>query len=158
MDLLPKWLTHGFCPKMGIFSIFFLGKIGQNYVFYDILERKNAVVGCKNNKFKKYKNLHFSKGVSPWFLSKYEHISNFFFQAIWARIMSFTIFESKKMPFQAVKTISSKSVKIDIFLTGLTHGFEPKNGHISNLFFQAVYRPAKCILRYSRTKKRWSRL
>ena len=39
------------------FSIFFfLGNIGQENVFYDILERKNAFLGYKNNKFKKSKN------------------------------------------------------------------------------------------------------
>ena len=64
---------------MGLFSTIFLGNIGQNNVFYDILERKNAVLGCKNNKFKKFKNGHFLKGVNPWFWAKNGHISNFFF-------------------------------------------------------------------------------
>ena len=35
---------------------FFLGNIGQENVFYDILERKNAFLGYKNNKFQKSKN------------------------------------------------------------------------------------------------------
>ena len=35
---------------------FFLGNIGQEKVFYDILERKNAFLGYKNKKFKKSKN------------------------------------------------------------------------------------------------------
>ena len=30
---------------------FFSGKIGQENVFYDILERQNAFLGYKNNKF-----------------------------------------------------------------------------------------------------------
>ena len=30
------------------------------------------------------------------------------------------------MPFYAIKTRSSKSQKIDIFLKGVTHGFGPK--------------------------------
>ena len=38
-DVFPKGLTHGFGPKMTIFSIFFFGNIGQENVFYDILER-----------------------------------------------------------------------------------------------------------------------
>ena len=42
-------LTHGFGPKMAIFSkVFFLGKIGQEIVFYDILERENAFLGYEN--------------------------------------------------------------------------------------------------------------
>ena len=56
IDISPKGLTHGFGPKMAIFSTFFLGNIGQENVFYDILERKNAFVGYKNKKFKKSKN------------------------------------------------------------------------------------------------------
>ena len=44
--------------------------MGQENVFYDILERKNAFLRCKNQKFKKSKNWQFSKGVNPWFWSK----------------------------------------------------------------------------------------
>ena len=40
--------------------------------------------------------------------------------------MSFTIFQSDKSPFKAIKTRSSKSRKIGIFPKGLTHGFCPK--------------------------------
>ena len=45
---------------MTIFPTFFLGNIGQENVFYDIVERKNAFLGYKNKKFKKSKNWHFS--------------------------------------------------------------------------------------------------
>ena len=38
------------------FQLFFLGNIGQENVFHDILERKNAFLGYKNKKFKKSKN------------------------------------------------------------------------------------------------------
>ena len=37
-------------------NFFFLSKIGQENVFYDILERKNLFLGYKNKKFKKWKN------------------------------------------------------------------------------------------------------
>ena len=60
-------------------NLFLLGNIGQENVFYDILERKNAFLRYKNKKFKKAKNWHFSKGVNPWFCSKNGHFSNFFF-------------------------------------------------------------------------------
>ena len=62
----------------------------------------------------------------------------FFFQAIQARKMSFTIFQSEKKPFQAIKTRSSKSGKIDIFSMGLTHGFGPKLAIFPTFFFQAI--------------------
>ena len=45
-----------FWSKNGHFSnFFFLGNKGQENVFYDILERKKAFLGYKNNKFKKSK-------------------------------------------------------------------------------------------------------
>ena len=71
--------THGFGPKMAIFELFLWGSIGEEDVFYDILERKNAFLCYKNTKFKKSKNWHFSKGVNPWFWSKNSHFSNFYF-------------------------------------------------------------------------------
>ena len=65
--------------KSGPFSTFsFLGNVGQENVFYDILERKNAILGYKNKKFKKLKNWYFSKRLSPWFWSKIGHFSIFF--------------------------------------------------------------------------------
>ena len=63
----------------GFFNSFFLGIIGQENVFGDILERQNAFLNYKNKKFKKSKNWHFFKGVNPWFTSKNGHFSNFFF-------------------------------------------------------------------------------
>ena len=56
IDILPKGLIHDFSPKIAIFPTYFLGNIGQENVFYDILERKNASLGYKNKKFKKSKN------------------------------------------------------------------------------------------------------
>ena len=38
------------------FHYFFLFNIGQENVFYDILEGKNARLGYKNKKFKQSKN------------------------------------------------------------------------------------------------------
>ena len=76
-----KVVNPWFWSKNGHFSnFFFLGNIGQENVFYDILERKNAFLGHKNNKFKKSKNWHFSKRVNPWFSSKVAVFPTFFFR------------------------------------------------------------------------------
>ena len=65
---------------MAIFpTFFFLGNIGQENVFYDILERKNAFLGYKNKKYEKLKNWDFFKGVSPWFWCKIRQFSIFLF-------------------------------------------------------------------------------
>ena len=53
-------LTQGFGPKIAIFRTVFLANIGQENVFYDILERKNAFLGYKKKKYKMSKNWHFS--------------------------------------------------------------------------------------------------
>ena len=56
MAIFPKRVNPWFWSKNGYFSnIFVLGNIGQEKVFYDIPERKNAFLGCKNKKFKKSK-------------------------------------------------------------------------------------------------------
>ena len=55
---------------MAIFPIFSLGNIGQENVFYDILERENAFLGYKNKKFKKLKKLTFFQKGLPMVLSK----------------------------------------------------------------------------------------
>ena len=72
-------LTNDFCPKMTIIPTSFLANRGNDNVFHDILEGKNAFLGDKNKKYKQSKNLHFSKGVNPWIWSKNGHFSNFFF-------------------------------------------------------------------------------
>ena len=46
--------------KWPFFQLFFLGNIGLENFFYDILEWKNAFLGHKNKKSKKSKNWHFS--------------------------------------------------------------------------------------------------
>ena len=143
--------------KNGHYSnFFFLGNIDQENVFYDILERKNAFLGYKNKKFKKSKNCIFPKGLTHGFARKMAIIPNFFFLAIQARKMSFTIFQTEKKPFQAIKARSSNRRKLDIFPKGLTCGVAPKMA-LFPIFFFTQDRPGKCLLRYSRTKKRLSR-
>ena len=55
-----KGVNPWFWSKNGhFFNFSFLGNIGQENVFYDILKRKNVFLGYKNNKFRKSKNCHF---------------------------------------------------------------------------------------------------
>ena len=78
IDIFPNGLTHGFGAKMAIFAIFLSDNIGQENVFYDILERKNAFLGYKKE-VKKVEKLTFFQRGNPWFWSKNGHFSNFFF-------------------------------------------------------------------------------
>ena len=148
MVLVQKW---------PFFQLFFLGNIGQENVFYDILERKNAFLGYKNKKFKKSKNWHFSKGVNPSFWYKNGRFSKLFFLGNIGKENVFHYFLEQEKAFLGYKEKKLKKSKNWHFSKGVNPWFWSKNGHYSNLFFTQS-RPGKCLSRYSRTKKRLSSL
>ena len=127
MVLVQKW---------PFFQLFFLGNIGQENVFYDILKRKNAFLGYKNKKFKKSKNWHFSRGVNPWFSSKNGHFSNFFFflSNIGKEYVFNDILE-RNNAFLGYKDQTFKKSKNCHFSKGVNPWFWFKNGTFSNFFF-----------------------
>ena len=141
--------------KWPFFHHFLGGNIGQENVFYDILQRKSAFQGYKNKTFKKSKNWHFSKGVKPWFLCKNDHFFNFFFffGNIDEENIFFDILKGKNA-FQGYKKINKtfKKSKNWHFSKGVNQRFWSKNGHFFNILLRQ-YRPRKCLLPYSRTKK-----
>ena len=92
----------------------------------------------KTRSSKSRKMYIFPKGLTPGFGPNMAFFPTFFFSAILVRKMIFTIFQNEKMPFQAIKTSSSKSRKIDIFPKGLTHGFGPNLAFLPTFFFQAI--------------------
>ena len=54
IEIFPKGLTHGFVQKMAIFPcLFFFCNIGQENVFYNILEQKNAFLAFKKKEVQK---------------------------------------------------------------------------------------------------------
>ena len=65
--------------KNGHFPTFFLGNIGHENVFYDILERKNALLGYKNKKVKDRKIAIFPKGLIHGFGRKMAIFPTFIF-------------------------------------------------------------------------------
>ena len=122
MVLVQKW---------PFFQLFFLGNIGQENVFYEILERKNAFLGYKDMKFKKSKSWHFSKGVSPWFWSKNGTFSNFFLLgSVRQENVFYDILEQNKA-FLGYKNNKFKKYKNWHFSKGVNPWFWSKNG----LFF-----------------------
>ena len=124
-----RWSKNGHFAKN-----FFLSIIGQENVFYDILEPKNTFLGYKNKKFKKSKNWHFSKGVNPWFWPKNGHFSNFFFRQ-YRPGKSLLRYSRTKKHVSRLQKHSSKSRKIDIFPKGVNPWFWSKDGHFSNFLF-----------------------
>ena len=137
------------------FQLLFLGNIGQENVFYDILERKDAFL--EKQEVQKVEKLTFFQRGSTRFWSKNGHFSNFFFSGnIGQKNVFYDILEWKKA-FLGYKNKIFKSGKIDIFQKGLTDGFGPKMAMCST-FFCRKYRPEKCCLRYSRATRRLPRL
>ena len=86
MVLLQKW---------PFFQLFFLGNIGQENVFYDILEPKSTFLGYKNEKFKMLKNRHFSKGLTHACGPKMASVLFFFLGNIGQENVFYDILEPK---------------------------------------------------------------
>ena len=147
-----------FWSKNGHFCNFFFQAIqARKMSFTRIQGEKTLFQAIKTRSSKDRKIDIFPKGLTFGFSPKMAIFSTFIFLAIQARKISFRIFQSETTPFQAIKTRSSKSGKIDIFPKGLTHGFGTKMPLFETFFFRK-YRPRKSLLRYSRAKKRLSRL
>ena len=104
--------------KRPIFPNFFLGNIGQENIFYDILKRKNAFLGYKNKKFKKSKNWHFSKRVNPWFWYKKRPFFQLLFLGNIGQENVFYDILAQKDAFLGYKRRSWKSQKIGNFPKG----------------------------------------
>ena len=136
-DISPQGLTHSFGTKLAIFPTFFLGNIGQENVFYDILQQKRPFLAIKIRSSKLEKLTFFQRG-QPMVLVQNWPFFQLFFQAIQAMKMCFTIFQNDKTPFQAIKTRSSKSRKIDIFANGLTHDVGLKMAVFPTFIYQAI--------------------
>ena len=137
MVLLQKW---------PLYQLSFLGNIGQENLFYDSLEPKNAFLSYKNKKFKKCKNGHFSKVVFSRFCSKNGHFSTFFFLGnIGLENVFYDILQRNKV-FLSYKNKKFKKSKNWHFFKGLNPWFWCKNGNFSNFLFFRQYRPRKCFI------------
>ena len=126
MVLIQKW---------PFFLLFFLGNIGREIVFYDILEHKNAFLGYKNKKFKKSKKWHFSKGVNPLFWSKNGHFCQLFFLGnIGHEIVFYDILE-RTCAFVGYKNNNFKKWKNWHFSQAVNPWFWSKNANFPTFFF-----------------------
>ena len=126
--------------KMAIFPTFFFQAIQARKMSFTIFQNeKTPFQAIKTRSSKSQKIDIFPKLLTHAFGPKMAIFPTFFFQAIQARKMSFMIFQNEKTLFQAIKTRSSKSRKIDLFPNGLTHGFGAKMAIFPTFFFYAMY-------------------
>ena len=139
--------------KWPFFKLFFLGNIGQENVFNNILERKNAFLGYKNKKFKKSQKWHFFQMV---LLQKWQ-----FFQLLFSgNLVQENVFNDileRKNAFVGYKNKKFKKSKNWHFFKRVNPWLCSKNGHFSYFVFRQFKR-GKCLLWYFRTKRRLSRL
>ena len=125
---------------------FFLRQYRPGKCVLGYSRKKKQFLGFKNKKFKKSRIEIFSRGQSMVFSQNWLFFHFFFFKAIQARKMCFMIFQNKKTVFQALKTRSSKSQKIEIFSKGLVHGFRPKLAIFPCFFFKAIQARKMCFM------------
>ena len=126
MVLVQKWPCY---------KLFFLRKIEQENVFYDILKAKTAFLSHKNKKLKKSKNWHFSKRVNSWFWSKNGHFCNFLFLRNLDKENVFYDILEPKNAFLSHKNKKFKKSKNWHFSKGVNPWFWSKKGNFSNFFF-----------------------
>ena len=150
----------------GHFSSFFFQLILSCKMFFTIFQNETTPFQAIKTRFSKSQKIDiFPKGLTQGFGPKNGRFSNFFFKVIQARKISLTIFQNEKTPFQAIKTRSSKSRKIDIFPNGLTHGFGQKWPFFTFLFlanigqenvFYDILKPKNAFLGYKNKKLKQS--
>ena len=121
------------CPFLEL--LFFYCKIGQESVFYDILQRKNLFLASKNQKNKKSKNRYFSKGVNPRFWFKNRQFFIFCFLGNIGQENVFYEILERKNTFLGYKNKKFKKSKNCIILKKLIHGFWTKMSFLEVLFF-----------------------
>ena len=129
MDLLKE--TPFFHP-------FIFGNIGQQSVFYDSLERKNACLGDKYKRFKNSENWDFSKGVSPWFWSKTGHFPFFLILRNIGQQSVFYICPVRKNASVGYKNRKFKKTENWDFSKGVSPWFWSKIGNFSIFLFNAI--------------------
>ena len=139
MEKLPFFQSLWFWSKIVLFSIFFFkGNIGQENVFYDILEGKNAFLGYKIKNLKKWKNCHFSKGVSRCFWSKIDHFSILLFSGNKGQENVFYDILERKNVFLSYKNKKFKKWKNSHFSKEVSLWFWSNIGHFSIFFLKPI--------------------
>ena len=97
MVLVQKW---------PVFQLLFLGNIGQESVFDDILERKNAILAKKNRSSISRKIDVFTKGLTHGIGQKMAMFPTFLLRQYSPGKCLLGYSRAKKMPFWAITTRS----------------------------------------------------
>ena len=128
MVLVKKW---PFLP------VLFLGNIGQENMFYDIVELKNAFLGLKKKSWKSRKIEIFPKRLTHGFDQKMAISPCSFFRQYRTRKCVLRYCRTKKRLSRLAKEKLKQSKNWD-FSKEVNPWFWSKSGHFSTFFFQAI--------------------
>ena len=146
-----------FCPKMAILANFFFQAIQPRKMSFTIFYNEKTPFQAIKTKYSKSRIIDiFSNGLTNGFGPNMAIFANFFFRQNRLGKCFLRYFTTKKLLSRLLKQKVQKVEKLTFFQT-VNRWFWSKNGHFLILFFRQ-YRPGKGRLRYSRTKKRLSRL
>ena len=135
IDIFRKGLTHGYGAKMAIFPTFSFQLVQARKMSFWILQNKKTPFQPMKTRSSKSRNIN----IFPWFWSKNVHFSNISFLANIGLENVFSNILERKNAFQAIKTTSSKSQKIDIFPKGLTYGLGQKMASFAPFFIGNIF-------------------
>ena len=116
--------------------------------FMILYNEKNAFLGYKNKNSKNWENLHFSKGVNPWFWSKNGRFFKFFFLGNKGQDNVFYDIVERKNAFSRLsKQEVQKIEKFTLFFPkGSTHGFGPKMAIFVPFFYAILARKMSFLI------------
>ena len=116
IDIFQNVCNSWLWSKNARFSNFFVQAIqARKMSFMICLNEKTPLQAGKTESSNSRKIDIIPKGLAHGFVPKMAIFPTFFFQAIYAKKMSFMIFQNGKTPFQAIKTRSSNSQKLTFF-------------------------------------------
>ena len=127
--------------KWPFFPFFFLGNIGQENLFYDILEPKKHLSSLKKHKVQKVEKLTFFHGFGP----KMTIFPTFFFRQYRPGNCVLRYSRTKKHLSRLQKHKVQKVEKLTFFE-------KSKNGHFSNAFYKAIQAREMCFTIFLKQK------
>ena len=128
IHIFSKGLTHRFGPKMAIFQFLFFQSIQARKMSFTIFCKEKTSFQAIKTRSLKSRNIDiFDKGLTHGFGPKIAFFPTVIFRSIWARKMSFKIFQNEKNAFLAYK--KKEDQKWPFF----------------QLFFFRQYGPGKCL-------------
>ena len=136
-----------FVKNWQFFHLFILGRIGQENVFYNILDRKTPFQTIKTSTLKSRKNGIFPKRLVHDFCQKLPTFPSFYLKQKKSNQNAFYILDIKNASIDCKNIKLKKSKKWDSS-KGLVHDFCPKLPIFPSFYLRKT-KPRKYVLQFS---------